>query len=490
MPTASGKQAVQVVSKRAGVVRVHKHIGSYANEAERVLLYERAHDFIRESTGQISFADYQTSTALADVAVTQSRPLFSYDLLSRCYDKLGFNRYADPVIKDLVIARLYHPASKRGLHEYIHESLGRQYSLRTVYRHLKHSLRDGMKERFQEALIAFAKQDLGDSLQLVFYDVTTLYFDSQVKTALKDFGFSKDHRSADTQIVIGLVVNRQGFPLYFDVFPGKTFEGHTLIDVIENIRALLDASELVVVADAAMLSQDNVDRLVAKGIKFIVGARLANLSVNLIDRIYAQLNKQDNNIAAFIYRGQRLICHYSEKRAYKDRNDRIRQVERAKALIDKPARITGRYRFVKKAKDLTYSVNAELVEKATKLEGVKGYVTNTHLDSQVVMDRYHDLWHIENSFRITKSDLEARPIFHRLDETIKAHMVLVFAELAISKYLEQTTGMSIKKVLQYSNRILTHTIVNTKTGEKTNKETTIENPHVKEVIENLRALGH
>jgi hypothetical protein len=173
VPTASGKKTLQVVSKRSGIVTVHKHIGSYANDSEKALLYKKARDFIQTHTGQMSFTDYLTSTSLADITVTQSRPLFAYDLLSRCYDKLGFNRYPDPVIKDLVIARLYHPASKRGLHEYIHESLGRQYSLRTIYRHLKNSLKKGIKERFQEALVAFARQDLGDSLRLVFYDVNT-----------------------------------------------------------------------------------------------------------------------------------------------------------------------------------------------------------------------------------------------------------------------------------------------------------------------------
>ena len=490
MPTASGKHAVQVVSKRSGIVKVHKHIGTYGNDSEKALLLEKALDFIQKSTGQGNFADYLISPSLADIIITQSRPLFAYELLSRCYDKLGFSRYPDSLIKDLVIARLYHPASKRGLQEYIYESLGRQYSLRTIYRHVKQSLEHGIKEQFQEALITFARQGLGDALQLVFYDVTTLYFDSQVKTALKDFGFSKDHHSTDTQIVIGLVVNKQGFPLYFDIFSGKTFEGHTFIKVIENIRQLLQIPELVVVADAAMLSQDNIDQLIAKENKFIVGARLANLGVSLINKIHTQLNKQDNNIAVFTYRGQRLICQYSEKRAAKDRSDRIRQIERANTVIASPTRITGRYRFVKKAQGLKYLINTDLIDKAEKLEGIKGYITNTDLDTQTVIDRYHDLWHIENSFRITKSDLEARPIFHRLDETIRAHMVLVFAGLAISKYIEQSTGMSIKKVLQYSSRILTHTMINTKTGEQLDKETTIDNSDLKQVIEQLRTVGH
>lgn len=490
VPTASGKHALQVVSKRSGVVKVHKHIGTYGNDSEKAILYQKAQDYIQKYSGQVSFTDYLTSPSLSDVIITQSRPLFAYELLSRCYDKLGFARYPDSLIKDLVISRLYHPASKRGLHEYIYESLGRSYSLRTIYRHVKQSLKTGIKEQFQEALITFARQGLGDTLQLVFYDVTTLYFDSQVKTTLKDFGFSKDHHSANTQIVIGLVVNKQGFPLYFDVFSGKTFEGHTLVGVIENIQQLLQSPELIVVADAAMLSQGNIDQMTAKEIEFIVGARLANLPLHLIDQVHTQLNKQNNNIAVFNYRNQRLICQYSAKRAAKDRSDRIKQIERAKTVIDHPTGIMGRYRFVKKANNLKYLINTKLIDKAEKLEGVKGYITNTNLETQMVIDRYHDLWHIENSFRITKSDLEARPIFHRLDETIKAHLVLVFAGLAISKYIEQSTGMSIKKVLQHSSRILTHTMINTKTGEKINKETTIENPSLKQVIEHLRAVGH
>jgi hypothetical protein len=488
--TASEKYAIQVVSKRGGVLTVHKHIGTFSNETEKAILVQKGQAFIQSESHQISFKDYLINLSLEDIVVTQSRPLFAFDLLSRCYDKLGFANYPDPLIKDLVIARLYHPASKQGLQEYIYEALGRTYSLKTIYRHIQQGLKYGIKERYQEALINFARQDLGDSLQLVFYDVTTLFFDSQAQTILKDFGFSKDHRSTDTQIVIGLVVNRNGFPLYFDIFAGNTFEGHTFIKVIQNIQALMKVPELVVVADAAMLSQGNIDQLVCQEIGFIVGARLGNLPTKMIDQIHTQLNQQDNLTAVFTYRNQRLICQYSAKRAAKDRSDRKKQIEKAQNFVADSSGISRRYRFVKKSQDARYLINNELITKAEKLEGIKGYITNTALENQVIIDRYHDLWHIENSFRITKSDLEARPIFHRLDDTIKAHMVMVFAGLAISKYIEQSTGLSIKKALQYSSRILTHTLVNTRTGEKVEKETMIEDPNLKRWIDLLRTLGH
>jgi len=488
--TASGKYAIQVVSKHLGILTVHKHIGSYGNEQEKAVLSKKAYDFIQQSTGQISFSDHLTTTSLSDIIITQSRPLFAYDLFSRCYEKIGLSIYPDPLIKDLIISRIYHPSSKRTLQEYLHESLGRTYSLKTIYRHVKKSLKSGIKEHYQKALISFAKEGLKDTLRLVFYDVTTLYFDSHVKTTLKDFGFSKDHRPQDTQIVIGLVVNQNGFPLYFDTFAGNTFEGHTFVTIVDNICTLLNTRTLIIVADAAMISQDNIERLEAKGIGFIVGARLANLPQELIENITKKLVKQDGKMITLLYKNQRLICEYSTTRAVKDNHDRMKQIRTAHMVIDNPTTVTRKYRFVQKSLNDEYKLNSPLIEKAEKLEGIKGYVTNTKLDEQTIIDRYHELWHIENSFRITKSDLEARPIFHRLEETIKAHMVIVFAGLAIVKYIELATGMSIKRVLHICSKILTHTLKNRKTGEIIEIETTIEDPKLKETINRLRTVGH
>ena len=488
--TASGKYAIQVVSKHLGILTVHKHIGSYENAQEKTVLSKKAYDFIQQSTGQISFLDHLTTTSLSDIIITQSRPLFAYDLFSRCYEKIGLSIYSDPLIKDLIISRIYHPASKRILQEYLHESLGRTYSLKTIYRHVKKSLKSGIKERYQKALISFAKEDLKDTLRLVFYDVITLYFDSHVKTTLKNFGFSKDHRPQDTQIVIGLVVNQNGFPLYFDTFAGNTFEGHTFVIIIENICTLLNTHTLIVVADAAMLSQNNIEQLEKKGIGFIVGARLANLPQEIIDQISKKIVKQDGSITSLLYKKHRLICEYSTKRAVKDSYERTKQITTANVVINNPTTATRRYRFVQKSPNHEYKLNSLLIEKAEKLEGIKGYVTNTKLDDQTIINRYHELWHIENSFRITKSDLEARPIFHRLEETIKAHMIIVFAELAIVKYIELATGMSIKKVLHICSKMLTHTLKNRKTRETIETETTIEDPKLKEVTDYLRVVGY
>jgi len=488
--TASGKQAIQVVSKIHGALTVHKHIGSFANPLEKAQLLDQARVFIQESTGQTNLLDILSSSRLNDIAIIQSQPLLVYRLLTAVYDKLGLNKYPDPLIRDLVIARIYRPASKRETREILFDLFGRRYSLKTVYRHLKTAIASGLENSFQSVLIEFAKEEMSDSLRLVFYDVTTLYFESGIRTKLKDFGFSKDHRPSDTQVVIGLVVNRQGFPLYFDTFAGNTFEGHTLPTVIKNVRKLLGyPDDLVVVADAAMLSRDNLDLLNQRQIGFIVGARMGNLPALLLDRIANKLDRQDGQVTIVTYHHQRLICQYSAKRAARDKSNREKQVVRAKKAISTPSGVTNRFRFVK-AVGQTYALNAELVSKAEKLEGIKGYLTNTQFNETEVINRYHDLWRVENSFRLTKSDLEARPIFHRLDETIKAHLAIVFAGLAVSRYIEIKTGMSIKKVLKLAQRVLTHKVTNSKTGETTLIETEIKDAVLKKKIKLLKSLGH
>jgi len=487
VPTASGKKAVQVVSKHYGKVTVHKHIGSFATDEEKTILLSQAEVFIHQ--GQTNLFETLSTFRPTDVAISDNRPLFIYQLLSAIYDKLGLNNFPDTLIKDLIIARVYQPASKLETSDILSDLFDREYAIKTVYRHLKKGLEKGIKESFQKSLIQFARSGLGDTLKLVFYDVTTLYFESIVKTDLKEFGFSKDHKSQETQVVVGLVVNSLGFPLYFDVFSGKTFEGNTFVPIVKNIQKLVENDELIVVADAAMISVDNIQKLESEGIGFIVGARLSNLPASTIDLIFNQLKKQDGEMITTTYREQRLICHYSAKRAAKDKSDRTKQIERVKNAIGSPSKITSRYRFMKADKD-KYSLNTTVIEKAEKLEGIKGYLTNTTLSEQTIIDRYHDLWKVEKAFRITKTDLEARPIFHRLDETIKAHLVIVFAGLAITRYLELKTNLSIKRILKIAGKVLTHKVTNTKTGETAYVETTIEEPELKEKISLLKSLGH
>lgn len=489
VPTFSGKHTVQAVSKRLGKLTVHKHFGTFTTKEQKQTLLKGAKSYIKSQTGQEELFDPPEHLRLKNVVITQSQPLFLYRLLCGVYGKLGFNICPNPLVRDLIVARVYMPSSKRETREILQDLFGVNYSLVTIYRHLKKAVDNGLKEQFQTALISFAQKELNDSLRLVFYDVTTLAFDSQAKVGLKDFGFSKDHRFHDVQIIVGLVVNREGFPLYFDVFNGKTFEGRTFLSVVENIRNLLKQPYLTVVADAAMISRINVEELDKRNIGFIVGARLGNISVKLQDQISKEISGNDRKTTTVNYLQHRLICQYLSKRAAKDKSDREKQIDRASKIITSPSQIHRRFRYVESISG-KYSINHNLIAKAQKLEGIKGYLTNTALDESAVIERYHDLWRIEKAFRITKSDLEARPIFLRLDKTIICHLIIVFAGLAICRFLEIKTNLSTQKILKIAEKVLTHKAINIQTGENGLIETTIMDQALKEKIDLLNSLGH
>ena len=487
--TGSHKQAIQVVSKYRGNFKLHKHFGTFNTDIKKQELLKLAKEYIQECTHQTDmFSNVSPNWKLDEVEIINSQPLYLYKLLTQVYDSLGFG--GDPLIRDLVVARVYQPASKRETNQILTDVFSRPYSLQTIYRHLKSSLSKGLKDDYQQSLINYAKTELHNTLRLVFYDVTTLAFASQTKTTLKDFGYSKDHRSQDTQIVLGLVVNQQGFPLYFDVFSGNTFEGGTFIGVVLGVQKLLNNTDLVVVADAGMLSVKNMDELNEAKIQFVVGARISSLSIEMTNKIVKDLDKKDKADTEVEYKGYRLLTDYSIKRASKDIHDLNKQWEKAKASIIKPDNITRKYRFITGSKKTNYSLNTSLKEKAENIAGIKGYLTNTKLSASMITEKYHDLWKVEKAFRITKSDLEARPIFLRLDETIKAHVTIIFASLAISKILEIQTGESIHQIIKTISRIFTHTIQNKNTKQTTILETKLPKSEICGKLNKIYRLGY
>ena len=232
-----------------------------------------------------------------------------------------------------------------------------------------------------------------------------------------------------------------------------------------------------------------IEELDKRNIGFIVGARLNNLPVKLQGQISESILGQDLKTTTVNYLNHRLICQYLSKRAAKDRSNREKQIAKAEGVISSPSQIARRFRFVQTVNG-KYAVNKTLIEKAKRLEGIKGYLTNTNLDGSTVIDRYHDLWKIEKAFRLTKTDLEARPVFLRLDETITCHLIIVFAGLAICRYLEIKISMSIQKILKIAQKVLTHKAFNSQTGEKALIETTILDKELKQKLDLLNSLGH
>lgn len=484
---SSGNISVQVVHRHHHKTDIVKHIGTAREDKELEQLKELAAHFIKtndlippllpEAFGN---SDADDLVSLKHLQFTSSHHSFAYEFLSLFYERNGFGAIDSNLLKDLAIMRIIEPASKLRSTELLKEYFAITYPINRVYEELR-KIRL-LKEDVEKAAVSYAQKNLGFDFSLVFYDVTTLYFESfkedeDIKDekgdtiiGLRKQGFGKERKPGQPQIVIGLVVNNDGYPIGIEMFSGKTFEGHTMLPVIKNLKERYAIKTLTIVADAAMLSLDNTKAIVEAKLSYIVGARIGSIPAKLLNDISTKLKKTENKYIRVKTSWGTLICDYSEKRAAKDRSDRKKQLLKAQYQIDNPEKVKRRTRFVTEETKATLTLNQELIEQDALREGIKGYYTNLKkVSSKLISERYHDLWHVEKSFRITKSDLEARPIFHHKRESIETHILIVFVGLCIAKSIELKTGYSIKKVRDAIWRILDAELVDTLTNKKFTK---------------------
>lgn len=240
----------------------------------------------------------------------------------------------------------------------------------------------------------------------------------------------------------------EGFPIAYEVFSGNTFEGHTIIPVVKEFINKHQVKLFTVVADAAMISSENVKELLQNGINYIVGARLGNLSGKLIDQIDESIIRKDGKSIRIKTNNGYLVCSYSSVRYRKDKYEMQQQIERAKATIEKPSK-SKKLKFTK-SKGEKIELNEALIEKTKKLLGIKGYYTNLEekeVSNNTVIAQYHELYRIEQAFRISKSDLKTRPIFHYKEEPVKLHILVCFMALVVSKHIELSTDHSIRRFI-------------------------------------------
>jgi transposase len=257
------------------------------------------------------------------------------------------------------------------------------------------------------------------------------------------------------------MVSKEGFPVAYEVFPGNTFEGHTIIPVIKDFIERNGVKDFTVVADAAMISSENVLQLTQNNINYIVGARLGNIATALIETIDQNISREDGKSIRIKTDIGYLICSYSSVRYRKDKYEMEKQVEKAKQVIAKPSK-SKKLKFTR-TKGQEIELNEALIEKTRKLLGIKGYYTNLEAsvaDDKTIIERYHELYKIEQAFRISKNDLQTRPIFHFKEQPIKLHILICFMALVISKHIELKTGISIRKFIDESKKIVDGEILN------------------------------
>jgi transposase len=294
--------------------------------------------------------------------------------------------------------------------------------------------------------------------------MTTLYFEAEDEDDLRKIGFSKDGKFQHPQIMLGLLVGEYGYPVGYDIFKGNTFEGKTLLPMLESIERRYHTGMPVVVADAAMLSKDNLRMLKEKKYPFIVAARIHNESETIKKEILQKANGLQNGQSIEILKedGCRLIISFSDKRARKDAHNRQRGLNRLKKRIGS-GKMTkehlnnrGYNKFLKLTGEISVEIDEQKIEQAALWDGLKGYLTNTEISASEVIKNYGYLWHIEKAFRISKTDLRIRPVYHRLQKRIEAHILISFVAYSIYKEMERRLieariNISPKRVVELTN---------------------------------------
>lgn len=439
----SGVISVQIITKVDGKSRLVKTIGSSANADEVERLVKEGRVFIHTYAGQQKL-DFSNTTELIKSAFTHISSLTEVGtelLLGRIFDDIGFNRIAEPLFRKLVFARLSNPVSKLKTSAYLLRHKNIEVPVQQIYRYMD-KLHSSQKQEVEAISYQHTLKVLNNRISVVFYDVTTLYFEIDNEDDLRKTGFSKEGKHQNPQIVLGLLVGAEGYPLAYDLFEGNKFEGHTMLPVIDAFKRKYGLDKLIVIADSGLLSSANVEELINKGYEFILGARIKSEPEATKQKILAL--QLQNGQSAVLERGPlKLVVSYADSRAKKDRYNREKGLAKLEKRV-KTGRLTkaninnrGYNKYLKLQGEVVVDIDYEKYIKDAQWDGLKGYITNSTMDKEQIIDNYRHLWQIEKAFRIAKSDLKIRPVYHRISRRIEAHICISFAAYKVYKELER-----------------------------------------------------
>jgi transposase len=443
-PNKSGLVSIQVIDKSSGKYKMIKTIGSSSDGNQIEQLVREGELWMKEKTGLLEF-DFSDNRQQIDYFfnnIEQITVQGTEQLLGNIFNEIGFGQITDPLFKQLVIARLCFPASKLKTTDFLSKYQFFSIDVQHVYRYLDKFYKT-QKDLVQQISYEHTLHILGGEVSIVFYDVTTLYFEIDDDDELRKTGFSKDGKHQHPQIVLGLLVSIEGYPLAYDIFEGNKFEGHTMLPVIDAFKRKYDLDKLVVIADSGLLSNDNIQELQQNDYSFILGARIKAESQSIKEEIIScNLNNGESRVIN--KKDQlRLVISYSEARAKKDKANRekgLRKLEkqlRSGRLTKANINNRGYNKYLKLEGEIKISIDPKKLADDARWDGLKGYLTNTNLTKEEIIENYGHLWKIEKAFRISKHDLRIRPIFHRLKRRIEAHVCIAFVAYKVYKELER-----------------------------------------------------
>lgn len=435
--TASGATAVQIAYKQKGRVIKIVHIGSAHTAAELEMLLALARKQMQANQMELFM---ETKPSLR-VSIKRSYSGLLWKILQDEYRKMGFDRLEDEIFEALCVARIVEPTSKLDSLRVLVDLGVEPINRNRLYRCLVKAASQDYRRQISQACFEHVQ---GDGLTLLLYDVTSLYFEIQEEDEYRKSGLSKERR-LEPQIIIGLLVDRNGFPLGLQSFEGNKAETRTILPVLEAFQAQHGVSRVTVVADAAMLSSSNLEALSAAGYTYIVGSRLYKVPYDIAE-FQKRAEMVDQQIVVEQKDGYRVIYQYRAKRAALDLCNIEKQIAKARKALSGQIPVK-RMKFLS-VTTRSKKLNQKLIDKTRTLAGIKGYVTNLDIPDDQVINYYHQLFQIEATFRMAKSDLRARPIYHQNREAIEAHLTIVLTALAISRSIERKTGISIKQFVK------------------------------------------
>jgi transposase len=479
----SGSVSIQILQKVRRNNKLIQTVGSSSDVSEIDKLYKKAYEILPSLKNQ-STINFYTSTDETILNFTKQltnssiRSVGAQLVFGKLFDSMGFGVISNELFKDLVISRIVYQGSKLKLVDYLRRYENREISIQRIYRFLDkfHSV---YKDTIEEIAFNHTKKVL-TNITVVFYDMTTLYFESGDEDDFRKIGFSKDGKFQNPQIMLGLLVGEYGYPIGYELFDGNIFEGHTLIPVLEKFQKKFNLVKPIVIADSGLLSKANIQQLKTKDYQYILGARIRNSDAALSQKILDLKLIADGDTGVIANDdGDRLVVSYTDKRARNDEYNRTKGLRRLEKRV-KSGKLTkdqinsrGYNKYLLLQNEISVVIDYDKFHADGLWDGLKGYTTNTSLSAQSVISNYSNLWQIEKAFRMSKSDLEIRPIYHFTKRRIEAHISISFVAYSIYKELERLlykydAPFSVKKAREIVSNIyqLEITLPESKVNEK------------------------
>ena len=524
----SPRKSVQIVEgyrDATGKVkqRIVRHVGIFSDESERAKLVVLAAEIMLKIKLEKEVASAQgnlftdnsvmvkkgrptkkvlsevipvSDVSLSDVVEIERIIEGVHEVGGHVYDQMQFNQVMNrkrdsEMLRDLVLARMVKPDSKRGLQAQLNDQFNKNHDLDAIYRMMDrlHDQIPKIKELCFNSTLALLPNK---EVSLVFFDVTTLYFESIEVDDLRAFGYSKDHRFNTTQLVLALATSEDGLPLAYELFSGNTAEVSTLIKAIESWKVFLKVKDICFIADRAMFSKANLQALDESGYRYIVAAKLKTLKQEKQQQILSEENYKPavignelTWIADLEHEGKRLITSYKSKRAINDAKERQTILDKIRKTIGESGSTkklisnNGVKRYTSSEDNKSY-IDEDKVEQERAWDGLHGVITNDRtITAHEAIAKYARLWVIEEQFRINKHNLQMRPIFHWTQKRIKAHIAMCYMSFAVLKTIEYkvalTQKISVTNIVELLTSVQASILRHTRTGDLYRLPSSIKN---------------